>query len=213
MNTKDKIKYEALSLFSERGFDAVSVRDIAQAVGIKESSLYNHYKNKMEIFDCIVAEYSMRGNDFFQDMNMIEEGQSFAADERTVNMYANMTSEQFEAMSLQILEYYLTDEIIVKFRKMLTIEQYRNPELRQLYRDISFNSSLAFQSQLFAELMKEGFLIQTDPYVLALEFFSPIFLIFYKFDSDEEGLASAKELLAKHVRLFNERFGSKEKRF
>ncbi len=211
MNTKDKIKYKALSLFSERGFDAVSVRDIAQAVGIKESSLYNHYKSKKEIFDCIVKEYANRGSGFFQGMDMLEEGKSFAADERTIQMYKNMTPEQFEVISLQILEYYLTDEINVKFRKMLTIEQYRSPELKELYRDISFNSSLKFQSQLFAALMQEGVLVKTDPYVLALEFFSPIFLIFYKFDSDKDGMANAKGLLAKHVRLFNERFGTKLK--
>ena len=43
MTTKERIRYEALNLFSEKGFDTVSVRDIASAVGIKESSLYNHY--------------------------------------------------------------------------------------------------------------------------------------------------------------------------
>ncbi len=37
MNTRDKILREALTLFSSRGFDAVSVRDIARAVGIKKA--------------------------------------------------------------------------------------------------------------------------------------------------------------------------------
>ena len=54
MKTKEKILKEALFLFSDRGFHAVSVRDIAKAVGIKESSLYNHFKNKQDIFDSIV---------------------------------------------------------------------------------------------------------------------------------------------------------------
>ncbi len=208
MSTKDRIRYEALTLFSEKGFDAVSVRDIAGAVGIKESSLYNHYKSKQDIFDSIVAEYAKRGDDFFQRIDVLDAGKTFDVDERTVGMYKEMSPEHFEAMSLQILDYYLTDDTIVKFRKMLTIEQYRSPMLTQLYRDISFNSSLAFQSQLFSALMDEGLLIKADPYVLALEFFSPIFLIFNKFDNDENGLAQAKDLLAKHVRLFNERYGA-----
>ncbi len=208
MNTKEKIRYEALALFSEKGFDAVSVRDIAQAVGIKESSLYNHYKSKHDIFESIVQEYSQRGNEFFQGIGMLDQGKTFAADERTVGMYKNMTPEQFEALSLQILDHYLTDDIIVKFRKMLTIEQYRSPELTKLFRDISFDSSLEFQSQLFMVMMNEGLLKKADPYVMALEFFSPIFLIFYKFDNDEAGLSEAKKLLAQHVRLFNERFGA-----
>lgn len=44
MTTKDNIIEQALRLFSAKGFEAVSVRDIARAVGIKESSLYYHFK-------------------------------------------------------------------------------------------------------------------------------------------------------------------------
>ena len=43
MKTKDKILIEALSLFSVSGFSGVSVRDIAKAVGIRESAIYKHY--------------------------------------------------------------------------------------------------------------------------------------------------------------------------
>lgn len=53
MTTKDNIIEQALRLFSAKGFEAVSVRDIARAVGIKESSLYYHFKNKQDIFDTI----------------------------------------------------------------------------------------------------------------------------------------------------------------
>ena len=51
MKTKDKILIEALSLFSVSGFSGVSVRDIAKAVGIRESAIYKHYKNKQQLFD------------------------------------------------------------------------------------------------------------------------------------------------------------------
>lgn len=210
MNTKDRIRNEALTLFSAKGFDAVSVRDIAAAVGIKESSLYNHYKSKQDIFESIVAEYSKKGDSFFQSINMLDEGKTFDVDERTIRMYKEMSPIQFEAMSLKILDYYLTDDTIVKFRKMLTIEQFRSPELTQLYRDISFNFSLDFQSQLFSALMDEGLFIKMDPYMLALEFFSPIYLILNKFDSDENGLTKARELITKHVSLFNEKYGVKK---
>ncbi len=210
MTTKERILNEALNLFSEKGFDSVPVRDIARSVGIKESSLYNHYKNKQDIFDSILREYCDRGNEFFYKILILDDDKTFAVDERTVNMYKAMSPEQFEAISIQILEYFLCDEIMTKFRKMLTIEQYRSKELAKLYREISFDSSLEFQSQLFAVLMKEGLLIEVDPYVLALEFFAPIFLIFYKFDNDTEGLIQAKKQIAKHVRHFNQTYGLKK---
>lgn len=51
MGTREKILEEALTLFSQKGYNGVSVREIAGAIGIKESSLYNHFANKQEIFD------------------------------------------------------------------------------------------------------------------------------------------------------------------
>jgi AcrR family transcriptional regulator len=49
-NTKEKILKVATTLFSRLGFKGTSVRKIASEVGIRESALYNHFKNKDEIF-------------------------------------------------------------------------------------------------------------------------------------------------------------------
>ena len=58
MGTREKILEEALTLFSQKGYNGVSVREIAGAIGIKESSLYNHFANKQEIFDQTVESVS-----------------------------------------------------------------------------------------------------------------------------------------------------------
>lgn len=210
MNTKEKIMLEALNLFSVRGYEAVSVRDIARAVGIKESSLYNHFKNKQDIFDTILSEYSKRIEEYFYQMQLTGEDKQFAADERTINMYKNMTTEHFEQVAVRIFEYIFTDEINIKLRKMLTIEQYRSRNIAEIFRNISFNDGINFQAMLFDGMIKAGCFIETDPYILALEFYSPIFLIFYKYDNDEQSLKEAKELFMRHIRHFNEVYGIKQ---
>ena len=58
MDTKNLILTTALDLFSENGFDGVSVRDIAKQVGVRESALYKHFKNKQEILDKIAEKMS-----------------------------------------------------------------------------------------------------------------------------------------------------------
>ena len=60
MTTKERIIEEALTLFAEKGYQGTSVKNIADAVGIKDSSLYKHYKSEQEIFDTIVQEMSLR---------------------------------------------------------------------------------------------------------------------------------------------------------
>lgn len=54
--TKERILDEALTLFSQYGYDAVSVAKIADAVGIKPPSLYKHFKSKEDIFNAILAK-------------------------------------------------------------------------------------------------------------------------------------------------------------
>lgn len=209
MTTKERILTEALNLFSVKGYDPVSVRDIAAAVGIKEASLYNHFKNKQDIFDTIINEYSGRWETIFNNLSLTGEDKKFAVDDRTVSMYEAMKPEQFAAVAGSIFDYYMTDEINVKLRRMLTIEQYRSEQLGRLFRQISFDDSIDFQSQLFAALIDAGCFIKTDPYVLAMEFFSPIFLIFYKFGGDPESFKKAKDLFLRHIEHFNRVYGIK----
>ena len=56
ISTKEKILLEALTLFSKNSYDAITVNQIAQIVGIKAPSLYKHYRSKQEIFDAIILK-------------------------------------------------------------------------------------------------------------------------------------------------------------
>ena len=69
-DTKQIILEKALELFSEKGYDSVSVGEIAKAVGIKAPSLYNHFKSKQAIFDEIAAEASKKYNEFTNTLSV-----------------------------------------------------------------------------------------------------------------------------------------------
>ena len=60
-DTKRRILTEELKLFSTNGYEAVSVEQIARAVGIKAPSLYKHYKSKRDIFDNIIVSMNDTG--------------------------------------------------------------------------------------------------------------------------------------------------------
>ena len=53
--TKESILLTALHLFAKNGFDAVSVSDISDKLGITKGALYKHYKNKKDIFSSILS--------------------------------------------------------------------------------------------------------------------------------------------------------------
>lgn len=57
MSTRDRIFEAAVDLFSTRGYHGTSIREIARQVGIKESSIYNHFPGKDGILEAILAYY------------------------------------------------------------------------------------------------------------------------------------------------------------
>lgn len=195
MNTKEKIINESLTLFSVKGFNAISVRDIAKAVGIKASSLYNHFKNKQDIFDTIVRIYSEYISNFFSNMIMETDKNGIMLDK------IKCTDDQFFIRSLDIFKFCLQDEYMVKFRKLLTIEQFNNSKIANLYSKLFIDDILNFQSKIFECLMASNILIKKDPYTLALQFYSPVFLLFYKHD-----LVTDKDIISlkKHITEFKE---------
>lgn len=194
MNTRDKIIYESLNLFSKKGFDAISVRDIAKAVGIRASSIYNHFKNKQDILDTIIIQYSNYITKFFE--NIIK---NYDINEIVMNKIKWISNEYFFKKSIDILKFYLEDEYVVKFRKLLTIEKYNNSKISALYNKIFVDDILELHSKIFESFMNANIFIKKDPYILALQFYSPAFLLFYK----DENLTS-KELasLKNHISEF-----------
>ena len=70
MTTKEKITEEALTLFAEKGYKGTSVKNIADAVGIQDASLYNHFRSKQEIFDSIVELISKHISDLSQTLGV-----------------------------------------------------------------------------------------------------------------------------------------------
>ena len=62
-DTKQKILDVSLDLFSQKGFSAVSIRDICVQVMIKESTVYYHFKNKQAIFDELLHHFEQVATD------------------------------------------------------------------------------------------------------------------------------------------------------
>ena len=131
MNTKEKILVAALRLFAVNGYEAVSVSQIAGELGITKGALYKHYKNKRDIFNCIFeyvcrldVERSRKSGVPEQDYSDMPEAFSHVS----AKSLGNYMKEQFR--------YWSEDEIACNFRKMLTLEQYKSPEMSALYQKV-----------------------------------------------------------------------------
>ena len=198
-NTKELILLEALKLFADKGYEGVSVRDIAAEVGIRQSSLYKHFESKQDIFDTLVETMKNR---------FPQASASFQLPDGTIQEvakeYATCGTEFLKKTSAEIFRFYLKDPYASQFRKMLSIEKYRSPEIDRIYREIYMERAISYQTALFEETMAQGLMRQADASIMALQFFAPIFLLLNQYDGILEKESEALETLGRHIEQFDQ---------
>lgn len=205
MNTKKRILDEALTLFSENGYGNVYVAQIAEAVGIKAPSLYKHYKSKQDIFNAILDE--MKKSYDKQALMLNISGDDAVSD---AEVYSDIGEDELVRMAIGLFLYFLHDDYAQKFRKMLTIEQFRDSELAHLLTKEYGDDPLSYQSAMFSMLCEKGVLRKYDPAVMALHFYAPIYFLLTVCDREPHREAESTELLKRHIRQFSRIYGKGE---
>ncbi len=149
-DTKEKILLTALQLFARDGYEAVSVRNIAEELGMTKGALYRHYKNKRDIFDSIVDRMIQIDAQRAKEYQMPVEQYDDMADS-----YANTSWEDIEKYTIEQLKFWTEDSFALLFRRMLTLEQYRNAEMAELYGQCIVEGPVSYMEDLFRELTKK----------------------------------------------------------
>ncbi|WP_066306871.1 TetR/AcrR family transcriptional regulator [Bacillus sp. FJAT-29814] len=163
ISTKDKILDVAIDLFSQKGYSGVSIREITREVGIKESSLYNHFQNKDEIITTI---FSM-----FQE----ELAKTLPPIEVLDVILDNSSIEQFFAKGFENFKEHIDQPVNEKLWRILYIEHYRNTQARELFLNDIIKKTLDFLEVVFEKLIALGKVKQIDPSLLAAEYQYPMF--------------------------------------
>ena len=196
-DTKQKIIDKALELFAAQGYDAVSVGEIAEAVGIRAPSLYNHYPSKQAIFDAIVESTAKQ---YEADMGKIQiHVQNVAQD---ISVFTGITEEALFEKVRQIFEYSLHNRTIRNFRRMMTIEQFRSENLAALYSRRYVERMIDYHAGIFRALIAAGEIQAEDPEVLAMMYVAPVLTLIGVCDRQPEKERECLEKLKKHVCLF-----------
>ena len=196
-DTKQRILDKALELFSARGYDSVSVGEIAEAVGIRAPSLYNHFPGKQAIFDAIVESTAAQDE---ADTGRLDIHVQSAS--RDIPVFAEITEDVLYEKVRQIFAYSLHNEQISRFRRMMTIEQFRSPELAALYSGRYVERVLAYHAGIFRALMASGEIAAEDPDTLAMLCVAPVLTLIGICDRHPEREGECLEKLRQHVTLF-----------
>lgn len=172
MNTKEKIFDVALDLFSKRGYDSVSLREIAEEVGIKKSSIYSHYSSKEAILMDIFEYFT----DLFEYDELLN-SKDFLLSEDNEILLEN--PELFYHQGSEAIKEMFLNERNLKIWKLIFIQMHYNEDIRIFYQNEILVKPLLFWNGFFTILKKKGIIRKDcDPKLLAKEYYSfPIYLL------------------------------------
>ncbi len=187
--TKQKILKEATTLFSENGYKGTSVRDIAHEVGIKQSALYNHFKNKEEIF--IEVSREIFNSPFSIDSEELKESALHG------KLFISKFSQQYKLL--------VFDKKSEKMFRLLMIELLQNRGLRNQFMTNFHDKNIKLLSEGFFTMMQNSIVVSGDPMIMAYEFISTLFYIRLQVTLlrfDEKSTDNLSTLFEKHVDFF-----------
>ena len=170
-NRKEEILIVALHLFARDGYEAVSVSQIAGELDMTKGALYRHYKSKRDIFDCIVQRMEQQDSEQARQNEVPEESIENVPEE-----YQNVSVEDFVGYSKSMFEYWTEDDFASSFRKMLTLEQFRNEEMQKLYQQYLVSGPAEYVKDLFKNMKIE------NPEETAVKFYANMFFYYSVYD-------------------------------
>lgn len=174
MSTRDKIMDVALNMFSERGYEAVSIRDICGEVGIKESTLYYHFKNKKDILDSLVEKFRTHIEDLLSHVDEITENTSQKKGKKNADPSVQMVDSY-------MIDSYLFDTFCNLMLRLMMIEQFHNEEIRVLYEKTLFTDPYEIQMNIFKRLASSGVMPEEDVEWIVRETHSYMTMLTFKY--------------------------------
>ena len=203
MTRKEEIIYATLELAAESGMKGVSMSQIAEKVGIKAPSLYNHFKSKDEI---IKAMYSFLRNQAQAGSNGGTPDFSKLADKSTEEILLGSVSAYMGIVS---------NKYMLQFFKVLYSERSTNPIAAAIIVEETERMLQATKNMFYA-LVVHGKIKNEEVDVAAMTYSLTIHsLIDYRMDLltagkvdefGEEGSPIPKNIL-KFVRWFSHQIG------
>ena len=169
-DTKERILAAALEMFSQKGFSGTNIRELAGSLGMGKSSMYRHFESKEEIWntllDSLIAYYEAR----------------FGSPEHLPPVPD--APEGLVDLTMHMVNFTVHDETVIKTRKMLTIEQFRDDRARELATKYFLTGLTDMFTQLFAGMMDKGLLRRDDPAMLSFAYTAPISVLIHLCDRE-----------------------------
>ena len=171
-DTKNRILAAALEMFSQNGYAGTNIRELSESLGLVKSAMYRHFESKDAIWNTLLDELIAYYEARFGSMEHLPPVPD--------------TLEELVTMTMRMVNFTIHDEKVVKSRKLLSIEQFRDERARDLATKYFLTGLKDMFTQIFAGMMDKGLLRRDDPAMLAFAYTAPISALIHLCDREPE---------------------------
>ncbi len=194
-DTKERILTAALEMFSQKGYEGTNIRELSASLGLVKSGIYKHFESKEAIWNALL------------DRMIAYYGERFGSEEHLPPVPDS--PEEFIAMTMRMADITIHDEQIVKTRKVLTLEQFRDVRARELATKHFLTGLTEMFTRIFTGMMEKGVLREDDPKMLAFAYTAPISALIHLCDREPEKTEDALKQIEEFNRHFIRAYGQK----
>ena len=171
-DTKERILTAALEMFSQKGYEGTNIRELSASLGLVKSGIYKHFESKKAIWNALL------------DRMIAYYEESFGSPEHLPPVPDS--PEDFVSMTMRMVNLTIHDEQIVKTRKVLTLEQYRDERARDLATKHFLTGLTEMFTRIFSGMMEKGLIRRDDPEMLAFAYSTPISALIHLCDREPD---------------------------
>ena len=187
-DTKERILALALDKFSQKGYDGTNIRELTASLGLVKSAMYRHFGSKEEIWNALLDEM------------IAYYGARFGSAEHLPPVPDS--PEGLVALTMGMVDFTIHDEKVVKTRKLLAIEQFRDERARDLATKHFLTGLTDMFTPLFQAMMDKGLLRRDDPAMLAFAYTAPISALIHLCDREPARMTEAIQRIEAFSRHF-----------
>lgn len=150
--TKEQILVEGTILFAKKGYAAVSMRDLAEAIGIKPASLYNHFESKEALWEAVLEQaYDLYTLYFRQLGEAIDRAGSFQEVLELIFLEPKKWANDFTCYAFSVVQS----------------EQFRDERASRIFNEIFLKFSIDFIRDRFDRCVERGLAPKFDTHTIA----------------------------------------------
>ena len=190
IETKNKILESSAALFARKGYDGTTVHEIASAVGIKESSLYNHFDSKISILNSLLSIFKEKAPE------------SRPSEEALDKMLMLMSPEE---IFKNILFYFGEHEnkLVENIALIITNEKYKNKLASEIYYRSVVEEPSRYFERLIDKMFEKGLIKKVDSRIIAEQYNYVCIALTKEYFMAKNGLADLHKVVKYMVTTIN----------